>query len=175
LAPGGRTTSRAMSNPLLSSYSSCFVFTKHPFQLKTVTTNDMFSKYVLFKKRHLNKRAGVWTPWTPPCTRHCMTCRKSTQINNTPRLDWLRRNGTVGAQPVLNTCRPVAMQLFVRSGVGELEFMWWPTSANLRPPKTRHTTPSHRHDTIRYDTRCYFNVRAKTDTSQLNLPNGTNN
>ena len=26
----------------------------------------MFSKYVLFKKRHLNKRAGVWTPWTPP-------------------------------------------------------------------------------------------------------------
>jgi len=25
----------------------------------------MFSKYVLFKKRHLNKRAGVWTPWTP--------------------------------------------------------------------------------------------------------------
>ena len=28
--------------------------------------NDMFSKYVLFKKGHLNKRAGVWTPWTPP-------------------------------------------------------------------------------------------------------------
>jgi len=26
----------------------------------------MFSKYVLFKKGHLNKRAGVWTPWTPP-------------------------------------------------------------------------------------------------------------
>ena len=54
-----------MSNPLLSSYSSCFVFTKHPVQLKTVTTNGMFSKYVLFKKGHLNKRAGVLTPWTP--------------------------------------------------------------------------------------------------------------
>jgi len=26
----------------------------------------MFSKYVLLKKGHLNKRAGVWTPWTPP-------------------------------------------------------------------------------------------------------------
>ena len=26
----------------------------------------MFSKYVLFKKGHLNKRAGIWTPWTPP-------------------------------------------------------------------------------------------------------------
>ena len=58
-----------MSNSLLSSYSSCFVFTKHSVQLETVTTNDMFSKYVLFKKGHLNKRAGVWTPWTPPWIR----------------------------------------------------------------------------------------------------------
>jgi len=125
-------------------YSSCFVFTKHPVQLKTVTTHThtrltalfpgppgwagtrkvkpiwislkqetmsgsgiswticksapcsrqittpvphhsvfftgrmpflppnqqcqsthMFSKYVLSKKEHLNKRAGVWTLWTP--------------------------------------------------------------------------------------------------------------
>jgi len=28
-------------------------------------------------------------------------------------------------------------------------------------------------DTIRYDTRCYFNVRSKADMSQLNLPHGT--
>jgi len=28
---------------------------------------------------------------------------------------------------------------------------------------------------IRYDTRCYFNVRSKTDISQLNLPHGTDN
>ena len=27
--------------------------------------------------------------------------------------------------------------------------------------------------TIRYDTRCYFNVRSKANTSQLNLPHGT--
>ena len=26
------------------------------------------------------------------------------------------------------------------------------------------------YDTIRYDTRCYFNVRSKANTSQLNLP-----
>ena len=31
------------------------------------------------------------------------------------------------------------------------------------------------HDTIRYDTRCYFNVRSKADVSQLNLPHGTDN
>jgi len=29
--------------------------------------------------------------------------------------------------------------------------------------------------TIRYDTRCYFYVRAKADMSQLNLPHGTDN
>jgi len=29
--------------------------------------------------------------------------------------------------------------------------------------------------TTRHDTRCYFNVRSKADTSQLNLPHGTDN
>jgi len=29
--------------------------------------------------------------------------------------------------------------------------------------------------TIRYDTRCYFNVRSKADMSQLSLPHGNNN
>ena len=29
------------------------------------------------------------------------------------------------------------------------------------------------YDTIRYDTRCYFNARSKADISQLNLPHGT--
>ena len=31
------------------------------------------------------------------------------------------------------------------------------------------------YDTIRYDTRCYFNVRSKADMSQLNLPHGNDN
>jgi len=31
------------------------------------------------------------------------------------------------------------------------------------------------YDTIRYDTRWYFNVRSKADKSQLNLPHGTDN
>jgi len=30
-------------------------------------------------------------------------------------------------------------------------------------------------NTIRYDTRCYINVRSKASMSQLNLPHGTNN
>jgi len=30
-----------------------------------------------------------------------------------------------------------------------------------------------RYDTIRYDTRCYINVRSKADMSQLNLPHCT--
>jgi len=32
-----------------------------------------------------------------------------------------------------------------------------------------------RYDTIRYDTRCYFNVLSKADMSRLNLPHGTDN
>ena len=32
-----------------------------------------------------------------------------------------------------------------------------------------------RYDTIRYDTRCHFNVRSKADMSQLNLPHGNDN
>jgi len=30
-------------------------------------------------------------------------------------------------------------------------------------------------DDTTYDTRCYFNVRSKADTSQLNLPHGADN
>ena len=33
-------------------------------------------------------------------------------------------------------------------------------------------TVFRRYDTIRYDTRCYFNVRSKANMSQLNLPHG---
>ena len=39
----------------------------------------------------------------------------------------------------------------------------------------RRLTLVGHHDTIRYDTRCYFNVRSKADISQLNLPHGTDN
>jgi len=39
------------------------------------------------------------------------------------------------------------------------------------PGSTRQTN----YDTIRYDTRCYFNVRSKADISQLNLLHGTDN
>ena len=42
---------------------------------------------------------------------------------------------------------------------------------NFRSKFSRCTT----YDMIRYDTRCYFNVRSKADISQLNLPHGTDN
>jgi len=70
--------SRAKSNPLLSSYSSCFLFTKHPVQLKTATTNDMISKYVLFKKRAPKQKGGCVD--TPPGSA-TETGRRSDNIN----------------------------------------------------------------------------------------------
>ena len=33
----------------------------------------------------------------------------------------------------------------------------------------------HLQTTLRYDTRCYFNVSSQADMSQLNLPHGTDN
>ena len=53
------------------------------------------------------------------------------------------------------------------------------TAAIVSPTKAASSTVAvlsnwfHLHDTIRYDTRCYFNVRSKADISQLNLPHGT--
>ena len=42
--------------------------------------------------------------------------------------------------------------------------------------KTGHVLDFTRlYDTIRYETRCYFNVRSKADVSQLNLEHGTDN
>jgi len=34
----------------------------------------------------------------------------------------------------------------------------------------KYLTTYSKRNTIRYDTRCYFNVRSKADISQLNLP-----
>jgi len=34
----------------------------------------MFSKHVLFKKAHLDKRADVWTPWAPPASATGFLC-----------------------------------------------------------------------------------------------------
>ena len=53
--------------------------------------------------------------------------------------------------------------------------------ANVGDSLRRLSSLQHRiynllaHGTIRYDTRCYFNVRSKADISQLNLPHGTDN
>ena len=45
----------------------------------------------------------------------------------------------------------------------------WQNSAEI------YCSTLYLYDTIRYDTRCYFNVRSKADISQLNLPHGTDN
>ena len=42
-------------------------------------------------------------------------------------------------------------------------------------PQVLRFSENKNRSTIRYDTRCYFNVRSKADISQLNLPHGTDN
>jgi len=50
-----------------------------------------------------------------------------------------------------------------------------PPRAWSRLPAADRDEAATRYDTIRYDTRCYFNVQSKAGMSQLNLPHGTNN
>ena len=46
---------------------------------------------------------------------------------------------------------------------------------SVRDGRTARLSCDHVTHRLRYDTRCYFNVRSKIDTSQLNLQHGTNN
>ena len=43
---------------------------------------------------------------------------------------------------------------------------------DLNPGPTAPESSTLRYDTIRYDTRCYFNVRSKADMNRLNLLHG---
>ena len=52
-----------------------------------------------------------------------------------------------------------------------LETCRYTTLWNMNVTKWHHSEIC----TIRYDTRCYFNVRSKANISQLNLPHGTDN
>ena len=57
----------------------------------------------------------------------------------------------------------------------QLEGVWRNLLGCPRCPKTSQlegTKYTWSHDTIRYDTRCYINVRSKANMSQLNLPHG---
>ena len=62
-------------------------------------------------------------------------------------------------------------------GMIDLQFLWMTTSG--QSTKNKEITESQLNyvedDFVRYDTRCYFNVRSKADISQLNLPDGTDN
>jgi len=49
--------------------------------------------------------------------------------------------------------------------------MVWPTlGSRTAKAQNRNYYSRQRGDSLLNDTRCYFNVRSKTDTSQLNLP-----
>jgi len=65
-------------------------------------------------------------------------------------------------------------QLFCSNGL-TVNVHFSALSVNPAPSHNLQTSFDGVNLTIRYDTRCYFNVRSKADISQLNLPHGTDN
>ena len=68
-------------------------------------------------------------------------------------------------QQTTNTTRPLSRA----RGLQTERIVW------CRRAGAWHGRPHMGANTIRYDTRCYFNVRSKADISQLNLPHGNDN
>ena len=85
---------------------------------------------------------------------------------------WL--GGRKGIRPVKNWAVGVLAWLSVWSEVLTCMCPSWCHchSLSLASVKSRLVLPFWYRLTIRYDTRCYFNVRSKADISQLNLPHG---
>ena len=86
----------------------------------------------------------------------------------------------------LNSRQPPALP--VRSHLKHANSVWYPKRkmdvdklervqkrATKLIPELSKKSYSDRLKALRYDTRCYFNVRSKADISQLNLPHGTDN
>ena len=71
--------------------------------------------------------------------------------------EMIQATGDTGTQWILDLCNGIVKE-------GSIPEDW----------KSSVVLPIYK-GTIRYDTRCYFNVRSKADISQLNLPHGTDN
>ena len=65
-----------------------------------------------------------------------------------------------------------AMRRFFQSKSSQLLYNFKPY--RLQSALEWKTLIRGRYDTIRYDTRCYFNAHSKADMSQINLPHGNN-
>jgi len=89
--------------------------------------------------------------------------RSSLDLCSTSRWEWctLMNPAAVGLQLLI---RPLISELTSTSG----------GSPSICHPESQWMAVSALH-TIRYDTRCYINVRSKANMSQLNLPHGTDN
>jgi len=59
--------------------------------------------------------------------------------------------------------------------LSDQEIEWFVSAATKRLITDAQIGTMSPRGTIRYDTRCYFNVRSKADMSQLNLPHGNDN
>jgi len=69
-----------------------------------------------------------------------------------------------------NGCTLLQPETASGTAVRAIVFAMWRQRGRGRSAPRRKTWQSRRQFYIRYDTRCYFNVRSKADISRLNLP-----
>ena len=65
--------------------------------------------------------------------------------------------------------------LFATYEISQIMFKQYGQKNKLITQSERASQTRILSDTIRYDTRCYFNVRSKANMSRLNLTHGTDN
>ena len=158
-----------------------FLLRVHEAPCSAKNRNDMFSKYVLFKTGHLNKRAGVRTPWTPPGSAPAEVGKISTDTAHCavrlPQQSFVLSHVRTALAGMRYCYRPS-----VRSSVTR-QYYIETAEANLRLSKPDdqfcHGEQLNKiikiiiSTTLRYDTRSYFDVCLKADMNQLNLPHET--
>ena len=91
----------------------------------------------------------------------------------TPAMYRLQCISAVGLDKILSSGGPEKMDLSIRKASRSDAVAGY--CFDLRDATTQGLSCKRVESTIRYDTRCYFNVRSKADISQLNLPHGTDN
>ena len=115
-----------------------------------------------------------------PGGRTCMWERPLAELRNPLNLNCFCTNNAP-SQPEINT-EQIALACLMFKDIIDFLMFWTPIAVDMPIRRrindwlgTARVGLGWFEVGLRYDTRCYFNVRSKADMSRLNLPHGNNN